>query len=200
MTSEQASKLDLLLIRDFLDNGTRARILAGLTSAPGQAAAVYRDAASGVIDGRMRRATRVTPSPEITESVTRFLLERKPAVEEHFRIDLSDCEDPQFLRYRTGDFFVAHQDGATGLLRSERELLRKISVVIFLSSQSETPEPGRYCGGTLAFHRWEIGAGEDRRVDLSGEPGTLVAFRAELTHEVTPVTHGERYSIACWYR
>jgi hypothetical protein len=28
-----------------------------------------------------------------------------------------------------------------------------------------------------------------------GEAGTLVAFRAETTREVTPVTHGERYSI-----
>ena len=32
------------------------------------------------------------------------------------------------------------------------------------------------------------------------EPGTLVAFRSETTHEVTPVTHGERFSIASWYR
>jgi len=28
----------------------------------------------------------------------------------------------------------------------------------------------------------------------------LVAFRSETTHEVTPVTHGERYSIASWFR
>jgi predicted 2-oxoglutarate/Fe(II)-dependent dioxygenase YbiX len=39
-----------------------------------------------------------------------------------------------------------------------------------------------------------------RRVELEAEPGTLVAFRSETTHEVTPVTHGERYTIASWYR
>ncbi|MCA1578026.1 MAG: 2OG-Fe(II) oxygenase [Acidobacteria bacterium] len=33
-----------------------------------------------------------------------------------------------------------------------------------------------------------------------GERGTLIAFRAETTHEVTPVTHGERYSMVSWFR
>lgn len=32
------------------------------------------------------------------------------------------------------------------------------------------------------------------------EAGTLVAFRAETTHEVTPVTHSEGYSIINWHK
>jgi predicted 2-oxoglutarate/Fe(II)-dependent dioxygenase YbiX len=39
----------------------------------------------------------------------------------------------------------------------------------------------------------------DLRVPLAPSPGTLVAFRAETTHEVTPVTHGERVTIVSWY-
>jgi predicted 2-oxoglutarate/Fe(II)-dependent dioxygenase YbiX len=27
----------------------------------------------------------------------------------------------------------------------------------------------------------------------------LLAFRPELPHEVTPVTHGERFTIVSWY-
>jgi predicted 2-oxoglutarate/Fe(II)-dependent dioxygenase YbiX len=38
------------------------------------------------------------------------------------------------------------------------------------------------------------------RHPVIGEPGTLVAFRSETTHEVTPVTHGQRYTIVSWYR
>ena len=30
--------------------------------------------------------------------------------------------------------------------------------------------------------------------------GTLVAFRAEKTHEVTAVTRGERFTVVTWYR
>ncbi|MER9409217.1 2OG-Fe(II) oxygenase [Mesorhizobium sp. M0589] len=31
-------------------------------------------------------------------------------------------------------------------------------------------------------------------------PGSLVAFRSETTHEVTPVTCNERFTIVSWYR
>jgi SM-20-related protein len=76
-------------------------------------------------------------------------------------------------------------------LDTERRL---ISTVIFLSRESETAEPDTYCGGALVFSDLR------NRFHMRAEPGTLVAFRAETTHEVTPVTHGERYSIASWYR
>jgi SM-20-related protein len=69
-----------------------------------------------------------------------------------------------------------------------------ISTVIFLSRQSEQPEAEAYCGGSLVF------SSMTDRVRIPSEPNMLVAFRSEMTHEVTPVTHGERYSIASWYR
>lgn len=96
-----------------------------------------------------------------------------------------------------GDFFVAHQDGNTGLLRLDREQSRKVSVVILLNRQSEAPETDAYCGGSLVFSDWR-GSGR-RELRLPGEAGTLVTFRSETTHEVIPVTHGERYSIVSWY-
>jgi SM-20-related protein len=105
-------------------------------------------------------------------------------------VSLSECEEPQFLRYRKGDFFVAHQDGNTGLLLLDTER-RLISTVIFLSRESESPEPDAFCGGSLVF--------SDSGFHVPAKPGTLVAFRSETTHEVTPVTHGERLSIASWY-
>jgi SM-20-related protein len=40
----------------------------------------------------------------------------------------------------------------------------------------------------------------EQRVPLAPAPGTLVAFAAETTHEVTPIAHGERLSIVSWYR
>jgi len=200
-TLESAAEFNLLLIKNFFDARTCGKVLAEMRSARSGPATVYMGVASGAVDERVRKATRIVPSPETTEFVRRLLLERKGAVEEHFQISLSDCEDPQFLRYSVGDFFVTHQDGNTGLLQFDRERVRRVSVIIFLSSQSEAPEPGTYSGGSLVFYGWGLGAGrEDRCLSLGGESGTLVAFRPETTHEVTPVTHGERYSIACWYK
>ena len=126
------------------------------------------------------------------------MLECKREVEEHFAVTLRDCEEPQFLSYRVGDFFVAHQDGNTGMMRLAQED-RRVSVVIFLSRQSTVPEDGAYCGGSLVFHDWRPGPRREEDLSLAGEVGTLVAFKSETTHEVTPVTHGERFSIASWY-
>ena len=183
----------LFIIKQFFEPLACDAIVAELKSLDGSAATVYGRTTSGSIDQNVRRTLRLKPSGETIELVMRRLRECKNAVEEHFAVTLNECEEPQFLRYREGDFFVAHQDGNTGLLRLDTER-RLISTVIFLSRESETPEPDAYCGGSLVF--------SDLRnsFHMRAEPGTLVAFRSETTHEVTPVTHGERYSIASWYR
>jgi SM-20-related protein len=110
---------------------------------------------------------------------------------------LDGVEEPQFLRYGPGDYFVAHQDGNTPLVYDESRF-RKVSVVIFLSAQSEYPTPETFCGGALVLHG-SVGQGEPP-VTLAPAPGTLVAFPAETTHEVLPITHGERLSVVSWYR
>jgi SM-20-related protein len=189
---------DLYLIRSFFDEGGTDELLEEMRRAPGAPATVYGRGDSGAVDDRVRKVTRLRLSAETVGHVSRRLAECRAQIGEHFRIGLTLCEEPQFLCYRPGDFFVAHQDGNTGLIRSEREQSRKISIVIFLNRQSAAPEPDAYCGGSLVFSDWHPGR---RRADLTvpAEAGTLVAFRSEVTHEVTPVTHGERYSIVSWY-
>jgi SM-20-related protein len=196
--TDGAARFGLLLVRDFLDARECAALVTELRAAGGDPATVYGRGESGAVDERVRRAARLAPSRGAVEFVGRRLSGWKARVEEHFGLRLAGCEEPQFLRYREGDFFVAHQDGNTGLLRSEREA-RLISVVIFLSRQAGESSAGDYRGGSLVFSDWRPGSNRGR-FGLGGAPGTLVAFRAETTHEVTPVTSGERLTIACWYK
>ena len=184
---------DLFVIEHFFEPDLCELIVAEMQALGGSAATVYGRAASGSIDTNVRKTLRVTPSTETLELVIQRLLSCKPDVEQHFNVGLSECEQPQFLRYREGDFFVAHQDGNTGLLRLDTEL-RLISTVIFLNEQSEGPGIDVYGGGSLVFSNLSS------KYDMPAEPGMLVAFRSETTHEVMPVTHGERFSIASWYR
>ena len=189
---------DLFVVKQFLDPIVCAELVAEMRAAQGEAATVYGRTSSGAVDRGVRQTLRLRPSDATRERITRRLLDQQTALEQHFNLVLSECEEPQFLRYREGNFFVAHQDGNTGMIRLDTES-RLVSIVIFLSRESDTPEPNAYCGGSLVF--------TDRRPATSGgkfrmqaEPGTLVAFRAETTHEVTPVTHGERYSVVSWFR
>jgi SM-20-related protein len=184
---------DLFVIRQFFEPGTCAAIVAELRMNEGRAATIYGRSATGLVDERTRKTLRLNPAEETVKLVVARLWECKEAVEKHFGVTLKECEEPQFLRYREGDFFVAHQDGNTGLLKLDTEQ-RLISTVIFLSRESEQPEAGAYCGGSLVF------SDLNGKFHFPAEPGALVAFRSETTHEVTPVTHGERFSIASWYR
>ena len=160
------------------------------------AALTYGKDEAAVKDKRVRRARRVAPSTETLQYVTRRLEHHRQTLEKHFGIELTDCEEPQFLYYRVGDFFVAHQDGNTGLINLESDRTRRVSVTIFLNNQTTGERTGGYSGGSLVFSNWRTNA----REEVPGEAGMLVAFRSETTHEVTPVTDGKRYAIVSWYR
>lgn len=189
---------DFLVLPNFFDEQKSAEIVAELRAAPGAQATVYGQSVSGSVDERVRKAVRQTPSLETVEYVQQRLLECKREVEDHFSVSLSECEEPQFLHYRVGDFFVAHQDGNTGMMRMDSEA-RRVSVVIFLNEQSDVFKEGSYCGGSLVFHDWRGGRGSGE-LPQARIPGTFVAFRSENTHEVTPVMDGERFTIVGWYR
>jgi SM-20-related protein len=197
-TSEATARFDPLFVRGFIDPRTCEEILAEMASAESGPATIHGGSKS--IDERVRKTARVLPSPETVGLLRRRLLECKARIEEHFGISLSDCEEPQFLRYQVGDFFVAHQDGNTPLLRFDRDRVRIVSVVIFLSQQSTVAGTGSYSGGSLVFSGPLVDPSYRETREVVGEIGMLIAFRSETTHEVTPVTHGERHSIACWYR
>ncbi|HWX29350.1 MAG TPA: 2OG-Fe(II) oxygenase [Steroidobacteraceae bacterium] len=182
--------IDLLEVPDFLGAEACAALRAEMRAAGGRPATV----SGGNYTPEVRRTTHAAVPSATSEGVIRLLMARKDAIERHFGLRLTDCEDPHFLHYNAGDFFVAHEDGSTG----GATRYRKISAVIFLSAQSDEPLPDTYGGGSLVLHG--PASGPPLRVPLAPAPGTLVAFRAETTHEVTPVTHGERFTIVSWYR
>ena len=188
--------IDLLEIDDFLDAATRADIVAELDRAASAPSTVLSGDAGGRMDAA-RKSKRVAVPPEVGERVRERLMELKPRIEAHFGVALTECEEPQFLRYEPGDYFVAHQDGNTPMVWDDSRF-RRVSVVVFLSQMSDGEAPETYGGGMLVFHGPYTAP--NFRAAADAHPGSLVAFRSETTHEVTPVTHGVRYTIATWFR
>jgi SM-20-related protein len=194
-TTTGSSDFDLYLVRDFFDVETCRELIAEMRSSPANPAVTYGQGSSGEVNEAVRKVARVQPSEKTITLVAQRLTDHRESVAARFGVGLSRCEEPQFLCYRTGDFFVAHQDGNTGLVSLDSDKLRQISVSIFLNRQSEVSEADAYGGGSLVFSDWR----SNKKFELAGEAGTLVAFRSEVTHEVIPVTHGERYAIVSWY-
>jgi SM-20-related protein len=184
--------IELLIREGFLDAAACDSLRAELRAASGAAAGLL----GGDVRTHVRKATRVAVSAATSGRVRSQLMQAKPALERHFAMALGECEAPQFLRYETGDFFVAHQDGNTPLIHDDSRF-RRVSAVLFLSRQSEAPLPDTYGGGAFVLHGPYSGL--ELRVPLAPRPGTLIAFRAETTHEVMPVTRGERFTTATWF-
>lgn len=189
--------IDLLEIKDFLGRVECQTLCAELRKTAGKPATVSTHGTGRTIMPQMRRATRLAAANATRDRIVELLLGHKQRLESHFGRAISECEEPQFLRYQAGDFFVAHQDGNTPGVR-DHSRFRKISAVVFLNAQSEEPSCDTYGGGELVFHGPYLGP--TLRVPLAPASGTLVCFPAETTHEVVPVTHGERFTIASWYQ
>jgi len=93
-------------------------------------------------------------------------------------------EPIQLLRYDASDqgFFRWHVDTFPD------DMTRKMSVVVPLS------DPADFEGGKLQFDQ----GGAIREV--AQLPGMPVIFPSWLSHQVTPVTGGKRYSLVAWIR
>src|SRR5258706_10638396 len=157
------SSFDLHLVKGFFDAETCGELITELRRSPADAALTYGQGDAGSVNERVRKVARLMPANETVEHVTRRLIDYRQKIVRHFGINLSGCEEPQFLRYRVGDFFVAHQDGNTGLVLLDTDRLRRISISIFLNHQSEEPETDSYRGGSLVFSDWR--AGREFRLD-----------------------------------
>src|ERR1041385_6537122 len=192
--SEPAAHFNLFLLRNFLDADACAHLKAELTGSPTTQAPVYIEGAESTIHETIRKTASLHPSTETLSAVHARLLAQKSALASHFKLNLTDCERPQFLRYKTGDFFVRHQDGNTKQLDFDHLRVRRISIVVFLNEFTTEPQPNCYSGGLLNFYD------EQGTSRLPGDTGLLVAFTAETLHEVSPVTSGERFTIISWFR
>jgi predicted 2-oxoglutarate/Fe(II)-dependent dioxygenase YbiX len=195
------TRFGLYVRKDFLDADLCAKLRSEAHAAPGgRAKAKIVDLDNTpVLDESTRRTAIVAVSASSVSLVQEQLLALKPTLENHFRLTLTGCTEPHFLIYREGDFYKPHLDRDPDSNVDHAITKRRVSVVIFLNDQTENPERGCYCGGSLTFYgliddpRWQTYG-----FPLFGETGLLIAFSPDVVHEVLPVTYGERHTIVSW--
>ena len=100
----------------------------------------------------------------------------------HFRFNLRGFKAIQIARYNVGGHFNTwHSDMGLG-----ESSLRKLSISVQLSG------PEDYDGGKLEFQVLQD------ELQHSKECGTTIIFPPYMTHRVTPVTRGTRWSLVAW--
>jgi predicted 2-oxoglutarate/Fe(II)-dependent dioxygenase YbiX len=188
------SRFGLFVRRGFLDEGRCGQLSAEMRAARGERAPLNVQAGGRTVDEEIRRTKYAHVSADSMESMCRLLDGIRPVLEEHFSLELAELAGPQFLVYTVGDHFQPHTDNSV-LTR------RRVTFVVFLNRQSDEPGPDTYGGGTLSLYglldQDERGAAIG--LPVSAEVGSLVAFRSELLHGVSRVTHGDRCSLVGWF-
>jgi SM-20-related protein len=148
-----------------------------------------------VLDETSRKTDIVKVSAESESLVRTRVLELMPKLSDHFVEPLTECSTLRFLRYNEGHFFGLHRDSGTYHEPPKNEWERKLSATIFLNEESEDPGQTGFQGGSLVFY-----LSGSTGVPLKAETGMLVAFRADIVHEVKPIIRGKRYSIVGRFR
>jgi len=193
------TRLGLLAVKDFLDAGHCSTLRSEMALQPGSPATVG-GAVDEIVNEDVRRARWVKVPAQLKSLIKERLLDLQPRLESHFKITLTGVEKPQFLVYREGCFYSPHRDSSADPEAIEYFRDRKVSIVIFLNDESEEPAERFYGGGRLTFYGlMEDPLWKSCGLPLVGERGLLVAFRSDVMHEVTAVTHGVRYTIVSWF-
>lgn len=191
--------LGLFAVRDFLDAEACARLRADMSTADVSPATIGT-AYGEVVNEALRRAEMAKASADSKSLIKSLLSDLQPKLESHFNVALTGAEKPQFLNYSQGGFCTLHRDDSDDPESAEYIKMRKVSVVIFLNSESEEARQGSYVGGRLTFYSlMKDQSWKNCGLPLTGEEGLLIAFRSDVMHGVTPVTCGVRHTIVTWF-
>jgi SM-20-related protein len=190
----------LFVISDFLDPKFIADLSREMVVAPREKGLVVKAGGVDCLDENIRKVDATHLPREIRAPLKQRLLQILPDLEKHFQVSLGGCESPQYLVYRPGDFFKPHADGGHAMGNSQDTRRRRVSAVIFLNGESPEPAEGSFGDGHLTFYGLLDGPQWEKcGMALTAKPGLLIAFPSDKVHEVTPVTHGLRFTVVTWF-
>ncbi|NCW90449.1 MAG: 2OG-Fe(II) oxygenase, partial [Rhodocyclales bacterium] len=107
----------------------------------------------------------------------------KEAVNNHVHLkgyDFTQIGNYQFTEYKEGEYYHWHTDSEPNTIYSNR----LCSMVIQLNDE--------YDGGNLELKI------EENEIELERGKGNLYLFYSNITHRVTPIIKGTRYSLVSW--
>jgi predicted 2-oxoglutarate/Fe(II)-dependent dioxygenase YbiX len=140
-----------------------------------------------------RRAASIDPDAALVSDVEARLERVRPLVSRFFGVPLAEREGVGFLRYPSGGFYRPHRDRAAAPSWPDAAR-RAVALVTFLNdSRGTAVDSGQFEGGTLRLFF------EDGPVNVAPQQGLLVAFDADVLHEVTIVRGGVRDTLVDWF-
>lgn len=198
--AEFFQKLGLFAVPGFLDAATCRRVNEAMDARTWTEGTVG-GSAEFTVDREYRRTKLIEVPDEFFAELKSSLLAVREAIAAHYKMDLVDCQKPQFLSYGPGDFYKPHRD------RIDREhgqaefsTVRRVTAVIFVNDRTAEQRPGTFGGGELTLYEmFDDPTGRGIGLPVDPEPGLLMTFPSTQLHSVAPILHGERRTIVSWF-
>lgn len=143
-------------------------------------------------DFQARIASLIEPPQNLVSDIEAKLDACRERVAQALGMALGEREGAGFIRYPAGGFYRAHRDRGNDP-QWEPAARRAAALVLFLNTSRANGLEGEFGGGVLRLH---LPRG---RIDVVPDAGLLVAFPADVLHEVSEVFDGTRDTIVDWY-
>lgn len=140
------------------------------------------------------------------ELYTDRFLQYQTKIEDYFKLALTTSTEVQVLEYLKNSFYTMHSDDSSMLYKDD-ELVgflavakqRKVSTVLFTTSNDESASDSTFYGGELLFNFLYDVNGE--MIKVKPKAGSMVVFLSNpyFTHEVLKVIEGRRISLVQWH-
>jgi predicted 2-oxoglutarate/Fe(II)-dependent dioxygenase YbiX len=144
------------------------------------------------LDVQARVASVVEPPQTLVTDLETTLDACRERVAEALGLPLGEREGAGFIRYPAGGFYRAHRDRGNDP-DWEPAARRAAAIVVFLNTSRAHGLAGQFDGGNLRIYF------PQGTIDVVPEAGLLVAFPADVLHQVTEVRDGTRDAIVDWY-
>jgi predicted 2-oxoglutarate/Fe(II)-dependent dioxygenase YbiX len=181
----------IFIAPDVMDATTCRRVQTAMDDGAVEPAEVVAESIE--VQHRVRLASQIDVADAVLAIVDAMLDSMQEPIAQYYGLSLQGREGTSFLRYETGGFYKRHVDRAH-VPAWPMTARRRVTIVLFLESSREAERAGGFSGGLLRLYPDE----HTQPVDITPTRGTLVAFPADMPHEVTPVIAGRRDTIVDW--
>jgi predicted 2-oxoglutarate/Fe(II)-dependent dioxygenase YbiX len=140
----------------------------------------------------VRVARIIEPPSDVVRDVETKLDACRERVGLALGLTLGEREGAGFIRYPEGGFYRPHRDRGDDP-EWEGASRRAAALVVFLNTSRDVGFEGEFSGGVLRLFL------PQQDLDVSPQAGLLIAFPADVLHEVTEVRGGTRDTIVDWF-
>ena len=140
------------------------------------------------------------------ELYTNKFLQYQAQIEDFFKIALTTSTSVQVLEYLKNSFYSMHSDDSSMLYKDDNLVgflpvarQRRISSVLFTTSNDELASDNTFIGGELLFNFLYDEKGNE--IKIKPKAGSILVFLSNpyFTHEVLKIIEGRRITLVQWH-